>query len=120
VTFVGNFFDPSSRRSRLSAINLLISDGGAGAVIGAAGFLPTGDFQFGTAFGLTDMTAFATVAVVYEGNRATFTVTNSDPERQLVATLLQCRGQGVYTYQQAVAVAATRRACGFAARTASA
>jgi hypothetical protein len=106
VTFVGNFFDPAQPSQPLSAINLLISDGGAGAVIGAAGFLPTGDFQFGTAFGLTDMTAFATVAVVYEGNRATFTVTNSDTERQLVATLLQCRGQGVYTYQQAVAVAA--------------
>jgi hypothetical protein len=104
VSFVGNFVDPDQPSQQISAINLRISDGGGGDVIGTSGFLPTGDFQFGTAAGLTDMTASSTVAVGYEGNRVTFTIANLDPERQMVCFLLQCRGQGVYTYQQVVAV----------------
>jgi hypothetical protein len=37
VTFVGNFVDPSQPSQQISAINTLISDGAAGAVIGASG-----------------------------------------------------------------------------------
>lgn len=103
VTFQGNFVDPSQQAQEVGGFNMLISDGAGGSTIGTSGDLPAADFAFGSAAGLTDMTAFVTVTVVYAVGQVTFTVTNSSAVQSAEVTLLQCRGQGVYDYQVAIA-----------------
>lgn len=53
----------------------------------------------------TDLTGSCTVTVVYSANSATFTIKNNDATRTAFVTKLQCRGIGLYDYENAIAIA---------------
>lgn len=109
VTFDLPYVDPNLQAQGIAGINMLIRDGGgsgSGSTIGTSGNLPTADYQFfsGTTGGGTDVSASMAVSVVYGANRATVTVTNNG-STQAYLYLLQCRGQGIYSYTKAVGLA---------------
>lgn len=105
VTFVGTFVDPTQLSQQIGGFNTLISDGGAGSVIGTSGSLPTADFGFGSVAGGSDLSASCLVTVAYEIGQVTFTVTNNAAV-PAIPSKLQCRGQGIYNYQTVTATEA--------------
>jgi hypothetical protein len=109
VTINGNYVDPNQVAQQVGGFNMLIRNGGGsggGSTIGTSGNLPTADYDFGSAAGLTDLSGSMSVAVSYAAGQATFTVTNGSMTQAAYYTKLQCRGQGIYDYQTVVATAA--------------
>lgn len=106
TTFDAPYQDPSQTAQAVAGVSMLISDGGAGSVVGTSGSLPTVDFTFWSGPNATgvDVTSSVTVTVVYGMNQATITVTNS-LSSLVYPSLLQCRGRGLYAYSKAVGIA---------------
>ena len=103
VVFSGNYVDPNQTGQQIGGFDTLISNGFGGSQIGGSGSLPSGDFQFGTAPGLTDATGSVSVGVDYTSVNVTFTVQNLAVNVPCYVTLLQCRGKGIYNYQPVTA-----------------
>jgi hypothetical protein len=102
VTIRAPYVDPSQQAQQVGGFNMLVKSG-AGSAIGTSGSLPDADFKFtdAPAGAGTDLSSQFTVTVVYETRQATFTITNGSASLGYYAKL-QCRGQGIYDYVQAV------------------
>lgn len=103
VTIRAPYVDRNQLAQQVGGFNMLIKSGG-GSTIGTSGSLPTADFQFTSApaGGGSDVSSQVPVSVVYEARQATFTVGPNASGAIAYFNLLQCRGQGIYDYVQAV------------------
>lgn len=101
LTLLGSYQDPTQLAQSVGGVNMITAAG-----IGTSGSLPATDWQITTApnGGGADISASCTVTVVYSATGATFTITNNSGVLGYIAKL-QCRGQGVYNYQQVTASA---------------
>jgi hypothetical protein len=108
------YVDPSQLAQQVGGFNMLISDGGAGAVIGTSGSLPTADFKFTSApsGGGSDVSSQVPVTVVYEARQATLTIGPNASGAIAYYNKLQCRGQGIYDYAQVIGPATNMTSIG--------